>query len=288
VRARGAAALGFLAGLLAAVEPADYAVLLAKSVKEEGIDYAEVAAGRAALDAYVRWLATADPGATDADRIAFWINAHDALTLRQALDARPLSVRDVQGFRDRVWRVAGRDVTLDGIEEILGASGDPLVFFALYRAARSSPPLAAALYEGKDLRATLEQQARAYLADPRQNRFNYAQMRAELSMLLLWHRAVLEAGREGDVPPLQLFLADHLPADKTFEAIARSLRKTRWDISFRPFDWALDDVPAPRRAHPAWLLLYGIAALALLFLGFRTFRRLLSPPAPQAPAPPDG
>jgi len=275
-------------GLLSAAEPTDYAVLLAKSVNEHGIDYGELAAGRAALDRYVLWLGTADPGATDADRIAFWINAHNALTLRQALDARPVSVRDVPAFSDRAWRVAGRDVTLHGIEEILAAAGDPLVLFALYRAARSSPPLAAVLYEGRDLRATLEQQARAYLADAGQNRFEYAQQRAELSMLLLWHHEELEAGRKGDVPPLQLFLADHLPADRTFEPIARSLRKQRWDISFRPFDWALDDVPAPRRAHPAWLLLYGIAALALLSLGFRTFRRLLSPPAPRAPAPPDG
>lgn len=243
------------------------------------MDYAELAAGRAALDVYVRWLGTADPGATDADRIAFWINAHNALVLRQVLDARPESAR---GLGDgRVWKVAGRDVTLKGIEEVLQEFGEPLVPFALYRAAKCAPPLAPVPYEGKDLQAALAHQARAYVGDEKQNRFEYAQLRAELSMLFHWHREAFEAGRKGDVPPLQLFLADHLPAGK--DAVARSLRKTRWDISFRPFDWALDDVPAQRRTHPAWLLLYGVAALALLFLGFRTFRMLLRPPAPVPP-----
>ncbi len=285
----GAVVLSLLPGPLhprpvfAADTLGEYAILLAQSVREDGIDYAGLAAGRGALDAYVHALATADPGATGPDRIAFWINAHNALALQQAIDARPVA------GETRAWKVAGRDVTLDGIEEILKEFREPLVHFALHRASRSSPPLSAVPYEGRDLASSLAQQTRAFLGDPEKNLFEYAQLRAELSMLILWHRKELEAGRQGDVPPLQLFLADHLPREKEEQAaIARSLRTTRWDISYRPYDWSPDDVPAERSTHPAWLILYGIAALALLFLGFRAFRGLLRPPAPVPPHPPDG
>ncbi len=259
----------------------DYAFLLAKSVKEDGVDYKELAAGRAALDAYVRSLATAEPGATDPDRIAFWINAYDALTLQQVLDTKPksgeYSVRDVKGFFDgRTWTVAGREVTLDGIEKgILREFKEPLVHFALHRGSRSSPPLAAVLYRSRDLPEALAQQARAYLDDKEQNVFEYAQLRAELSMIFFWHREDFEAGRKGDVPPLQLFLADHMPREK--EEVARSLRKTAWRISFRPYDWSLDEAGGrrPVPVHPVWIALYAIAATALLLFGFRAFRMLV-------------
>jgi hypothetical protein len=282
--ARGAALAGIAALLvlsqpLRAADPAaDYAFLLAKSVKDGGVDYGELASGRAALDAYVRWLATADPGATDALRMAFWINAYNALTLLHVLDAKD---------EPRASKVAGRDVTPSGIEEILLGFGEPLVLFALYRASRSSPPLSAVPYEGRDLPSALAQQTRSFLGDPEKNLFEYAQLRAELSMLLLWHSKELEAGRQGEVPPLQLFLADHLPAEQ--DVIARSLRTTAWRISFRPWDKSLDDAGAdPHGAHPAWTVVYSAVAALLLFFGFRAFRALLRPPAPAPPHPPDG
>jgi len=263
----------------------DYAFLLAKSVKEDGVDYKELAAGRAALDAYVRSLEAAEPGATDA---AFWINAFNALVLQQVLDTKPASVKGL--FDARAWKVAGREVTLDRIEnEILAGFEEPLVHLALHRAARSGPPLAAVPYKGEDLAQALAQQARAYLGDKERNVFEYAQLRAELSMIFHWHREEFERGREG-AAPLQLFLADHVEK----EEVARSLRKTAWRISFKPYDWSLDEAGGPKRApgHPAWIALYAIAVLALLFLGFRTFRMLLrrpaTPPAPAPPNPPTG
>jgi hypothetical protein len=259
----------------------DYASLLARVVRDDGVDYRALAAGRAGLDAYVRSLEAADPGATDDDRIAFWINAHNALALQQALDKR------------HEWRVAGREATLDGIGEILEGFREPLVRFALHRAARSSPPLSAVPYAGTGLREALAPQARAYLGDPERNLFDYAQLRAELSMLLLRHREEFEGGREGPVPPLQLFLADHLPKERDpagqprESAVARSLRTTPWRISFRPWDGSLDEAGrAKTPLHPVWIVLYGIAAAALLLLGFRAFRRPPLPPVP--PHPPDG
>jgi hypothetical protein len=260
-------AFSLLAGPLLAAPADDYGLLLAKSVRDDGIDYAELAAGRAALDAYVRSLADADPGATDPQRIAFWINAHNALVLQQVLDTGRRSPKDVDGFLDkRTWRVAGRDVTLGRIGgEILAGFSRPVAVFGLCNGSRSSPPLSAVLYRAEDLDAALAQQARAYLADEEQNVFDYAQLRAELSMLFLWHRDEF-----GEGAAFQARVADLLPAEKPFDAVARSLRTTPWRVSFKPWDWSLGEAGAAKRGvHPAWIAVYAVAALGLLFLGFR-------------------
>jgi hypothetical protein len=70
-----------------------------------------------------------------------------------------------------------------------------------------------------------------------------------------------------------------MPREKEGEEIARSLRKTAWRISFRPYDGSLDEAGGRRGAplHPIWIALYAIAAAALLFLGFRAFRTLRAP-----------
>jgi cellulose synthase/poly-beta-1,6-N-acetylglucosamine synthase-like glycosyltransferase len=264
---------------LAADPTSGYEALLAEAVRADGVDYAALRKGRAALDAYVRSLEAADPGATDAARIAFWINAYNALTIQQVLDTNPESVRDVQGFFDtRAWRVAGREVTLDAIENGILRKDfrEPRIHFALNCASRSCPPLAPELYRGEDLGETLTRQARDYLADEKQNRFDYAGLSAELSMVFQWFREDFEAGRKGAVPPLQLFLADHAPT----ETLARSLARTRWRISFRAYDWSLNGAGAAERPrgvgiHPFWLVLYGAAALALLLFGLHAFKMLL-------------
>ncbi|HEX5135476.1 MAG TPA: DUF547 domain-containing protein [Planctomycetota bacterium] len=253
----------------------DFAVLLAQTVREDGVDYEELARGRDALDRFVASLAAADPGAAPADRAAFWINAHNAFVLRLMLDTRPGTV-DRAVFFGPKWRVALRDATLDDMADLARDAGGPLVRFALYRAARSSPPLSPVPYRGADLAEALAQQTRAYLADGTRNRFAYAQLEAEISMLFRWYK--------GDFEPLQAFLADHMPADR--EDVARSLRTTAWRISFRPWDWSLDEAGARKpTGRPLWLALYAIVAAGLVLLGVRAFRGLLRP-LPHAPSPP--
>jgi hypothetical protein len=262
------------APLRAADPAADYAGLLAKSVKEDGIDYKQLAGGRAALDAFVRSLETANPGTNDPDRMAFWINAYNALTLQQVLDTKPESVRDVKGFFDRrKWKVAGREVTLDDIEGGLRQDfREPLVHFALNCASRSCPPLAAVPYRGSDLADALARQARAYLADGEQNRFDPEKKTAELSMIFRWYRGDFEAGRKGEVPPLQLFLADFVPED-----LARSLRTTKWRTSFKSYDWSLNEAGGRKRGGvpPIWIGVYAVATAVLVLFGLHAFKMLL-------------
>jgi hypothetical protein len=270
------ALLGVLLGasLVLAGEPgSDWNALLGRVASRKGVEYAKLKKERKTLDRYIASLATADSGETRAEKIAFWINAYNALTLQHVLDHKPdegdFSVRDsVKGFwTDRSWKVAGKKVTLDGIEHgiLRKEFAEPRVHFALNCASRSCPPLMPALYRAKTLDVVLSQQTRAYLADEEQNHFDYAGERAEVSTLFRWYRE--------DFGPLQQFLAEYAPSER----LARSLRKGHWAITFKSYDWSLNDAakrPEPKGGGvgPGWLVLYVAAALGLLFWGFRVLR----------------
>jgi len=279
---------GVLVGLLLATtvfagEPrADYAAVLAKVVKGDRVDYATLKKERAALDRYVKSLAKASPGKVEADRIAFWINAYNALTLQHALDHKPdtgaFSVyHDVKKFWDRrSWPVAGRKVTLNFIEHriLRKEFSEPRIHFALNCASLSCPPLLGRLYRGDTLDEVLTRQARAFLADRSRNAFDAAKRSAELSQIFRWYREDFERGKKGAVPRLQLYLARYASS----EELARSLREDRWSLSFRRYDWGLNEAgrrpKVGKQVHPVWLFAYGAATLALLLYGFHALKML--------------
>jgi cellulose synthase/poly-beta-1,6-N-acetylglucosamine synthase-like glycosyltransferase len=273
-----------LAAAALAGEPrADYGGLLRKVVRDKGVDYGLLKKERAVLDRYVATLAQATPGARDPDRIAFWINAYNALTLQHVLDHKPAQgefsvYHDVDEFWDgRRWTVAGRKVTLNEIEhEILRKKfKEPRIHFALNCASRSCPPLVSRLYRGDTLDVVLTQQARAFLADPDRNSFDAARRRAAISEIFRWYKEDFERERGGKVPALQRFLARYAPTEK----LARALRKSRWRISYLRYDWRLNEAgrkPArTERVNPIWFVAYLAATLGLLLYGFHAFKMLV-------------
>jgi hypothetical protein len=256
-----------------------YDALLGAIVKKDGVDYAALRKRRAALDEYVASLAKAKPGDKDAEQVVFWINAYNALTLQQVLDTRKPGDRDysvsgVDGFwTKRKWTVAGREVTLDGIEKgiLLKEHDEPRVHFAVNCASRSCPPLRNGLYRADTLDTDLTQQTRAYLADERENVFDIPRKQARLSMIFKWYRSDFEKGGR----PLREFLAKYAHREK----VARALRSGAWAFSFLKYDWSLNEsgVPrTPRRDDPGliWWLLYLIPSLGLLLYGLHAFKVL--------------
>jgi len=279
---RGLVGLLLAATAFAGEPRGDGAALLAKVVKGDGVDYATLGKERAALDRYVKSLAKAVPGKLEADRIAFWINAYNALTLQHVLDHKPETgafspYRDVKEFWDRrTWPVAGRKVTLNDIEHriLRKEFSEPRIHFALNCASLSCPPLLGRLYRGDDLDEVLTRQTRAFLADRSRNTFDAAKRSAELSQIFRWYRRDFERGKKGAVPRLQLFLAKYAPS----EELARSLRRDRWSLSFRRYDWGLNEAgrrpKAGKQVYPVWLFAYGAATLSLLLFGFHAFKML--------------
>src|SRR4029434_9265868 len=132
-------------------------------------------------------------------RIAFWINAYNAFTLRLILDHYPIaSIRRIgwlpgAAFRERfipMQGLKGETISLDDIENgtLRSAFREPRIHFALVCAARSCPPLRREAYRGADLDRQLDDQARIFLRDATKNRVDAATRTLYLSSIFKWFR----------------------------------------------------------------------------------------------------
>ncbi|MDX1388437.1 MAG: DUF547 domain-containing protein [Acidobacteriota bacterium] len=186
---------------------APYARVLYEHVNEIGwVDYAGLQRDRADLDGFAALLAGLDPAELDtwseADKIAFWINAYNALTLIAIIDHYPIepsalrsvmyprnSIRQIPGVWKKLqFTVLGKPTTLDAIEhEILRVEFDePRIHMALVCAAISCPPLRDEPFRGARLEEQFDDQTVRFLADPDRFRIDRDRKRVYLSPIFDW------------------------------------------------------------------------------------------------------
>jgi hypothetical protein len=133
----------------------------------------------------------------------------------------------------------GGSVSLDDIENgtLRADFREPRIHFALVCASRSCPALRGEAYRAADLDRQLDEQARAFLADPTKNRFDPATNTLHLSSIFKWFRADFEAAA-GSLPA---YVGGYLSDPR---AAAPGVR-----IEFLDYDWSLNDQAAPRGAR---------------------------------------
>jgi hypothetical protein len=221
----------------AQVDHSAFDALLASYVQADGVRYAEWHAStpdRVRLDEYLAVLAAAEPSKlTRYQRLAFWLNAYNALTLDLVLDHYPVkSIKDVDSpWKRKVVTVEGRELSLDEIENEIIRPGwkEPLVHFALNCAAVSCPPLRAEAYDGRRLHDQLEEQAKSFLADSTTN-FVDAKGKLHLSKIFDWYRRDFEQEKVSLVD----WLRPYLPALE-----GRAAKDVK--IDFADYDWSLNE-----------------------------------------------
>jgi hypothetical protein len=158
----------------------------------------ESPADMASLDGYLNELSRADPAreATREARLAFWINAYNALTVRGILREYPARGGQSQvvrkpGFnfwRDVRLQVAKEDYSLDEIEhKKLLPLREPRIHFAIVCGSRGCPPLRNRAYAGPELERQLGDNARRFFADPLKIDYDRTTGRLRLSPILKWH-----------------------------------------------------------------------------------------------------
>jgi len=212
------------------------------------VDYAGLRArADSLLRPYLRRLAETDVDALGRKaRLAFWINAYNAHTLKLIADHYPVeniwavtpgpaAPKDENSpFDLEVGRVADTMRTLNEIEhEIIRPRFDePRIHFALVCAAKSCPRLRREAYTGPRLDAQLEAQTRTFFQDEGKNRIPAGEGRIALSRILKWY------GEDfGDSPAdLQRFIAPYFDG-----RVADRLAAADYDVRFRAYDWALND-----------------------------------------------
>lgn len=244
---------------------AGYAVTLKSYVNEQGlVNYPALQANRAPLDAFA-----ANAGALDAsvyeswpeaEKIAFLINAYNALTLEAILANYPIkptlvgtlapknSIRQIPGVWDKLeFQLLGKPATLDVIEHqmLRKQFNEPRIHLALVCASIGCPTLRNEPYEAVRLNEQLDDQTRKLLADPLKFKLDRQTRVVQLSPLFKWYGGdfVKRFGTEqptghndAERAVLSYFGSLLEPADREW------LSKEQYEIKYLDYDWSLNEL----------------------------------------------
>jgi hypothetical protein len=236
------------------VDHRPWSELLAKYVDDRGmVDYQGWKASAAdvrALDDYLTSLTAArETSATPREtKMAFWINAYNAVTAKGILREYPTtSIRNhtprLYGYH--IWKdlqlpVSGTSHSLEAIEhEVLRPLGEPRIHFAIVCASIGCPRLLNEAYTSESLEEQLSRNAADFFADGAKFQYDPQRREVRVSPILKWF-----AEDFGDDADAQLKrIAPYLPDEAVRQAAARGGLR----ISYLDYDWDLNDQATAHR-----------------------------------------
>ena len=249
----------------ASLDYTNYATVLKSYVDDSGmVNYKELKANPKELDAFVTAMSQLNPDCfakwSEKEKIAFWLNAYNSLTLKVIIDNYPIkssffkskvypknSIRQISGVWDKKkFNVMGQKLTIGHIEhEILRKDfNEPRIHVAMVCAAMGCPPLRNEPYLAEKLDLQLDDQSREFLSDPK--KFKVANNTIYLSPILKWFvEDFLKtygdddsfAGYKGQQAAVLRFIAKYLREDE--KGLLKD--KERQKIKYLKYDWSLNE-----------------------------------------------
>jgi hypothetical protein len=204
------------------------------------VDYAALkrSAGWKRLTAQVH---AAQPSRLTRDqKVAFWINAYNILTIDLVTQNYPIdSIKDLGSFFSPVWdktvaTIEGREVSLGFIEhKILRKQREPRIHAAIVCASTSCPPLARTPFRSPRLDDDLDDAMRAWLASSEKGiAVDASNNRVQLSKIFDWFSEDFEA--EGGA----LAVAARYVSAEDAAWLKSNGKNAR--IGFFDYDWSLN------------------------------------------------
>jgi hypothetical protein len=230
-------------------------------VRDGYVYYRALKSERSRFDTYVNSLAEVQVDAQSRDeQLAFWLNAYNALVLRTVIDHYPIqghspdyppkSVRQVPGAFERLsHRVGGRTLTLDQIEQtVLPTFHDPRVYLALGRGSVGGGRLRSEAFSAARLEAQLAEVANECAGRSECIQIDSQNNRVVASAIFSWREQEFVAAYGGSAPTS---IANRSPIERAVLALVEPklltterefLARNTFQVSFKPFDWLLNDL----------------------------------------------
>jgi hypothetical protein len=242
--------------------------LLKTYVNDNGmVNYKGLKANRSQLDEFVATLGKLHPKTYEKwnqkDKIAFWLNAYNALTLRAIIDHYPIkssftksltwpknSIRQIDGAWNKIkFDIMGQKLTLEHIEhKILRTEfSEPRIHMALVCAAMSCPPLRNEPYIAVKLDKQLDDQTKKFLSDPAKFRLDIDKAILHLSPIFKWFandfaksypRHTRYRGHKGPTAAVIWFIDQYLPKQ---DSQRRSVDSRTYKRRYLDYDWSLNE-----------------------------------------------
>ncbi|MEL6183782.1 MAG: DUF547 domain-containing protein [Myxococcota bacterium] len=236
----------------------DWRQTLATAVHPGGVDYATLREQRDPLLRFVKAMSTHGPKTapdafpTEPERLAYYLNAYNALVLYSVVVHQPpSSIRDVHGlfepapgfgfFYAQGFELDGERVNLYDLENsTIRSLGDARIHAAINCASASCPPLRSDPFHAARLDAELDAAARDWLSN---GALRIAPDALELSAIFDWYAEDFEThARALGGEDTMDWIDHHLSGEAQLSF--RAARSAGRPVRFLPYDWSLNRVPS--------------------------------------------
>lgn len=233
---------------LDAIDHKPWGTILKKYVDKNGmVNYRALKASSTdmrTLNGYLNSLSSANPKlkTSKAGKLAFWINAYNAVTIHGILKEYPTSsIRNhtAKIFGYNIWKnlllyVGGQPYSLDDMEhKILRKMNEPRIHFAVVCASIGCPRLLNQAYTVKGVDQQLEVNAKDFFS--RRQNFRFDGRSFQLSSLLDWYGSDFGASSSVQLKRYSRWM----PTDQSRKAAA----KGTGSISYLDYNWQLNQQP---------------------------------------------
>jgi hypothetical protein len=244
----------------------NYAKALKEYVNQKGmVNYKRLKASPGDLEAFLERVAKVDEktykGWSRKGRIAFWINAYNAITLKAIIDHYPIkpggilakrfpknSIRQIPGVWDKLkFTVKGREMTLEHLEHkmLRARFNEPRIHVALVCAAKGCPVLRNEPFITSRLDKQLNDQTRRFLKNLTKFRIDRDKSQVHLSPIFKWFGADFVKTFGTD----QKFTAHGKSTRAVLNFVSKHLDKkdaehlagAEYKIRYLNYDWSLNE-----------------------------------------------
>jgi len=246
----------------------EFDFLLKKNVHKEWVNYEGFLSETELFARYVDKLGNVESHVlatwTREQKLAFWINAYNAFTLKAIMERYPIrgrsliglffprnSILQIPGIWSRIkFKAGGKKVTLGQIEHkiIRKLFDEPRIHFAIVCASRSCANLRPEAYRANILEKQLHEQAVQFINDPSKGvRWDRDNHRLYISKVFKWFKKDFEKKDISTGPstrsiksnqPVLRFIRQYIRNKDVIDWIDRS-RDIR--VSYLPYDWRLNN-----------------------------------------------
>jgi len=242
--------------------------LLKKNVYKEWVNYQSFLSEIEKFDGYVDNLDNVESHVlatwTRDQKLAFWINAYNAFTLKAILERYPIkgrsliglffpknSILQIPGIWSRIkFKAGGKKVTLGQIEHkiIRKLFNEPRIHFAIVCASRSCANLRTEAFQANILEKQLHEQTVRFINDPGKGvRWDRDNKRLYISKIFKWFKKDFEK-KDHATGPSSLSIKSTQPVLRFIRQYIRNKEVIDWidqgrdiQVSYLPYDWRLND-----------------------------------------------
>ncbi|MBK7750830.1 MAG: DUF547 domain-containing protein [Candidatus Obscuribacter sp.] len=246
-----------------------YARELSQYVEFGNVHYNKWKAHQIGLDKFLKAIEHLDPKEYETfsrdEKLAFWLNTYNALTIKTVLDYYPIhgtlsqyppdSFRQIPNDWESVqFKVMGSGITLYAIEheKIRRDLADPRTHFAEVCASRSCAQITKEPFIGAKLQTQLDDATRRFMADSDNILIDPAKDTFMASKIFSWFtldfapRGALKpvSGNAFAPPQDEDIIADYVTpflSDSQKKALAQVRQAKPMHFDYLPYDWALND-----------------------------------------------